>query len=348
MPNNRTYWAIVAAGFSKLGETTYTEAHGCQSCGFNVNFDLEEFFELGQIAIYENTENIPEVEVTIDKVLDGYPLLYHLATNGATGNTISARQNARTTMAYSIFGDTQDSASGVPVVECEVSGLYWSSLNYEFNVEGAFTESLTLVGNNINWKSSSFNFSGSIFDNTDIPLATTSGYGGIQRRQNLVFDSAGGGLDVNNQADVTDATILPPDIPGISSSGTNDKTAGVFGAHIQRISTSVDLGRDQIFELGRRGPYFRYATFPTEVRTEIEVLTTQGAGKNADENSEANLTNRTIKIKTQEGTFINLGTKNKLASYSVTGADTGGANQTVTYSYTNFNDMSISHPQQPS
>ena len=46
--------------------------------------------------------------------------------------------------------------------------------------------------------------------------------------------------------------------------------------HIQNISVSVDFGRENILELGRFGPYYKYATFPVEVTSEFEVIATEG------------------------------------------------------------------------
>ena len=61
-----------------------------------------------------------------------------------------------------------------------------------------------------------------------------------------------------------------------------------------------------------------------------------------------NLSNQVIRVATCEGTRIYLGTKNKLASVNYGGGDAGGGNVSVTYSYTNFNDMTVMHPQDPS
>jgi hypothetical protein len=48
-------------------------------------------------------------------------------------------------------------------------------------------------------------------------------------------------------------------------------------------------------------------------------------------------------IVTCEGTSIDLGHKNKLQSVNYTGGDTGGGNVTITYSYSNFNDLVVVH-----
>ena len=57
MANNRIYYAIQQVSFGKnsagrLG--TKTAAHGLQSVGITTTFNLEQVFELGQLAIYEN------------------------------------------------------------------------------------------------------------------------------------------------------------------------------------------------------------------------------------------------------------------------------------------------------
>lgn len=45
---------------------------------------------------------------------------------------------------------------------------------------------------------------------------------------------------------------------------------GSFGAHITTIKVSAKLGRDEINELGRRGPYHRFVKFPSDTTEEIK------------------------------------------------------------------------------
>jgi len=351
MPNSnqRIFWACQAVGISTCGSTSYTAVHGLQSVGITTTFNLEQVFELGQIAIYENVENIPDIEVTLEKVIDGYPLIYHLATRGFVADTLTGRSAVKCSVAMSIFGDTQNAASGVAISQAEMSGMYVSSLSYTFPVEGNCTEAVTLVGNNKRWLAEgSTDFEGTIFDNTDEPLALTSGTGGIQRRENVVFETNVITLDANNMIAATDATILPPDIPGIAGSGTNFPNAdGDHPAHIQGITVSTDLGRENLNELGRKGPYFRFVTFPVEVTCEIEVLSTTGDQVDALEAAASNITDRSIRIRLEDSTFLNLGTKNKLASVTYGGGDTGGGNVTDSYSYSTFNDLIVTHDQDP-
>lgn len=330
MSNKRVYYAVQQAGFSRCGLNTFTSVHGLQSLGINTRFNLEQVFEMGQLEIYHNSENIPDVEATLEKVLDGYPLIYHLATYPSTSASLSGRSNTKTTLGLSIYSDVQNSASGTPLAQCTMSGVYVSSLNYNIQVNGPATESVTVVGNNKFWNNT---FTPTSFTNNDSPLAVT----GVQRRQNIVFGSS--------------ASLLPQDIPGITSSGTNERdVGGDFGAHLSSIRVSTNLGREQLFELGRRGPYHRFVTFPIEVRTDIECISTAGDTVTADENANSNLTDRTLKFVMNDSTTLDLGSRNKLSSVTYGGANAGtnGGNATVTYSYSNFNSLSVTHSQDPS
>ena len=350
MPNNRIYYAIQQV---TLG-TTNIPVHGLQSVGLTTNFNLEQVFELGQLSIYQNVENIPDIEVTLNKVLDGYPLIYVLATEAgtainaslkATSPDLAGRQNARADMNLSIFPDTLTSATGTSFARVSCPGMYVSSVSYTFPVDGNFTEDVTLVGNDKIW---STNVAGQ-FDNNDEPSANE----GVNRRQHLQMS----------------ACRFPSQIPGITASGLNTQIGGGSGhnVHFQNITVSTDLGRESIFELGTMVPYHRYVTFPVEVTSEFEVIATSGDGINATEsgyytgdysfggvatvattgttNCDArfNLLDQKIYLETCEGTKIYLGTKNKLSSVNYTGGDTGGGNVTITYSYSNFNDFVVAH-----
>lgn len=345
MANKRIFYAVQQVGIAPIGITTFGSSHtihGLQSVGINTNFNLEQIFEIGQLEIYENVEQIPEVEITLEKVLDGYPLIYHLATSGSVTGTIAGRSNKKCQVALSIFSDDQDAASGTPLSQCVVSGAYVSSLNYNFPADGSFSESVTLVCNNKIWKTSAFTFTGQ-FDNTDTPRAI-SGSGGVNRREDFIYDTG-----------ASNYTILPPDVDGISSSGTNNLDGnGDYGAHVQSAKVSTSLGRDQLVELGRRLPYHRYVNFPVEVRTDIEVISTRGdmveGTEDGVEGDGSNLLHRHIRIKAREGTVLELGTKNKLSTVTYGNANAGakGGNATVTYSFLNFNTLTVSHPQDPS
>lgn len=355
MANNRIYYPIQQVAFRKPGTTVFREAHGVQSVAITTTFNLEQAFELGQLAIYENIEGIPTVEVTLSKVLDGYPLLYTLATaSDATGGALAGPQLAKrapaeTMVQLGIFPETVEAVTGAPTTYVEMSGLTVSSVSYNFPLEDNFSEDVTLAGNSKIWNTysdpgdcatpwtlASATGSPNFSDNADAPI----GSGGVNRRENLILATTTG-----EAADV-DYTYLPGDIAGVVS-GVKDATT-----HISNITVSTDLAREDLFELGSRSPYARTVTFPVEVTCDFEVTSVSGDLVNAIDDcggaatacsTAANLSDRRIRIAACEGTRIYLGDKNKLSSVSYGGGDAGGGNVSVTYSYQTFNDFTVLH-----
>lgn len=342
MTQNRIWWGVSALGIKAVGEAGgYTTVHGLQSVGTTTKIDIRKIFEIGQSEVYENVEELPDVEMTAEKVFDGYPILYHLATPDATSSSLLGRSNEKCIAAIALYGDTQDSASGSALAIMEMSGLFVNSWNAEFSVDGDAKESCTFVGNNKRWKGAGASFygtafDGTLFDNTDEPLAIT-GSGGVQQRENIVWDGASPSV----------VTCLPTDIPGMSSSGTNSLVGGVRGAHIQKISVSADFGREAMKELGQKAPYHRYMNLPVEVKTDIELISLSGDLISVTESAANNTSNQTIRVVLTEGLNVYLGTKNRLNNVSFGGADAGGGNATMTYSFTNSNFLTVTHPRDP-
>ncbi len=360
MANNRIYYPIQQVAFRKPGSNGTAgavEAHGVQSVSITTTFNLEQAFELGQLAIYENIEGIPDVELSMSKILDGYPLLYCLASASDADGTVldgpqlAKRAPAETLCQLGIWPETDESVSGAPTLYVEMSGLTISSVSYNFPLEDNFSEDLTLAGNNKIW--STYNdkdaegvtcnapwtrsgVAGQFGGNNDAPI----GSGGVNRRENMLFATTAG------QAVDSDYTRLPGDIFGVSESGVK---SGIV--HVSSITVSTDLAREDLFELGARSPYAKTVTFPVEVTCDIEVTSISGDLVNAVDDcgsaaacvTPSNLKDREIRIATCEGTRIYLGEKNKLSSVSYGGGDAGGGNVTVTYSYQTFNDFTVLH-----
>jgi len=268
-----------------------------------------------------------------------------------------------------VFPDTQDNASGTAVAAMMLSGAYVSALSFNFNVNGQFTEALTIVCNNKVWYSPGGHrgsgpsalsgwFDGSSFPNPDSPV----GIGGVNRREDILFGTGvpTGGSYSTNQDFGTDAngvrvfahtSNIPVQVLG-NSSGLNLRDADdEHLVHMLGWRVSSNFGRDELFELGRRAPYHRFVRFPTEVTSEIETMSMSGDAIEALEDGVYsdgnNLRNESIRIATREGTRINLGVKNKLQSVNLGGGDTGGSNQTITYTYTTFNDFTVLHTGDP-
>ncbi len=183
----------------------------------------------------------------------------------------------------------------------------------------------------------------------------------------------GSGVQRREEVDIR-RSVLPRDIPGITAFVASGIDAayvnGGFGAqgpgtaagvsqlignantdrvveHIQTITVSAALNRNDIFELGSKRPFVKVLTFPVEVTCSIEVITAGGDLVDAtsaidcgpDNTTESN----TIIIRTCDGMQVDLGDSNRLTSVEVGGGEAGGGNMTVTYNYSSFNSFNISH-----
>lgn len=355
--NNRIFYACQAVAISREGDTTLAAGdmvHGVQSVGMNTNFNLEQAFELGQIEIYENIEGTPDVEVTLEKVLDGYPLIYHMASSGIVGTAnsgLAARAAEKCDLRLGIFDEQSNNVAsasdnaGAAEVEIYCSGMFVSSVSYTVPVEGNSTESVTLVGNNKQWltggSASMLDGVVAAFDGADSPRAfgqANAPSGGIQRREDVLLSGC----------------ILPTSINGVVGSGYGnalDPSNNTPRIHVQNFTCSTDFSREDILELGRKTPYYRPPNFPVEVSTEIEAITISGDFVSAYElgdpalyntiDSGNNTSQEAIFLLLRCGYGFDLGGKNRLASLSYGGGDAGGGNVSVTYSYTNFNELDV-------
>ena len=326
--NQRIFYACQAVAIAPRGLATLAATnlvHGLQSVGMSSTFTLDQVFEMGQIAIYENIEEVADIEVTLEKVIDGYKLIYDLATEGACKTGVVPSSKVRTDVYLAVFDDGTSNATGVPRTVCMNSGMYVSSVSYSYSIDGSATESVTMVGNDRFWN----------VTHGAIAAAPTAIWGTVS---NSVFDTDTPLSGVVRRVDVD---ILNSTLPEEVLFQTGDDAVNLSkGAHIQSISVSTDFGQENIQELGRFGPYHRYATFPIEVTAEFEVIATSGDLISVS-GSHPNLQNRSITIKDTAGTILYLGTKNKLSSVSYSGADTGGGNATVSYSFSNFNVLTV-------
>lgn len=357
MANNRIFYACQAVAIVPSGVTPAAAhiAKGVQSVGINTNFSLEQAFELGQVEIYENSEEIAEVEVTIEKLIDGRKGLYSLAVGAspAAAGVVDASA-VKSDVYLAIYDDTASSVASTAaksVVWC--SGMYVSSCSWTYPVDGNATTSVTLVGNDKYWnngavassaKATYINDTGTggmwvnnlatAIDGTDTPAS------GLQRRHAGVRVE----IDMQSPAAAVLSTNLPLEVirqaPAASISSAEASKQSAVDAHLQNISVSADFGRENILELGRFGPYYKYATFPFEITSEFEVIATSGDLINVSGDAQ-NLTDQVITIADNAGTFLNLGSKNKLTSVSYSGGDTGGGNASITYSYSTFNDLKV-------
>jgi hypothetical protein len=301
-------------------------------------FTLDQVFEMGQIEIYENIEEVADIEVTLEKAIDGNKLIYNLASNGKCKTDVVAATKERCDVYLGVFDDGLSHATGVPRSVCFNSGMYTSSVAYNYSIDGTATESVTLVGNDRFWNANTAGVIGAT------PIAQwTANDGNLAR---AAISNAFDGTDTAPSGVVrrTDVDIARSTLPGIIKSQGGDDSSSEAGnssnLHIQSISVSTDFGQENIQELGRFGPYHRYATFPVEVTCDFEIIATSGDLINVS-GAHPNLGNHEIRIVDDAGSDIYLGTQNKLSSVSYSGGDTGGGNATVSYSFSNFNVLTV-------
>jgi hypothetical protein len=344
MPNNRIFYATQAVALKPQSAegsplSAWYFPRGVQSVGITTNFGLEQVFQLGQLELYENVENVPEIEVTINKAIDGTPCLWTLCMGGSTGITGANNKemvelaNNRVNFRLGVWPDTVSAATGAAAQYVDCSGMYLSSVSYTIPVEGNATEDITLVGNNKVWNSGYFGggfVSPGAFSSTGGSMTAPA----IARRykfnkiDSVVPTGAGGGIPIPE---------------------------GQTQPYLQNITISTDLGREAIYELGRMAPYHRYVTFPVEVTSEFEVIAASGDQVEANDFSSSvancatayrNLQNKSVRVVicgsgAGDALSIDLGSKNKLTSVNYSGGDTGGGNASVTYSYQTFNKLLI-------
>ena len=326
--NDRIFYACQAVVIQAPTGTAVSNTNvvrGLQSVGMSSNFTLDQVFEIGQLEIYENIEDISDVEVTLEKVIDGEPLIFNLASNGACKTDLVTASKNRCDVYLAIYDDATSNATGVARNVCWNSGMYTSSVSYSYSVDGNATESVTLVGNDKFWNSDA-NQTATNATSQYTLTGTDTGFTGT--------DTPNSGVVRRVDVDLS-ASTLPPVVEE-----QRGDLAGDNNLHIQSISVSADFGQENLLELGRFGPYAKFVSFPIEVTSEFEVIATSGDLKSVS-GAGTNTTNDPIIIKDSAGTVLNLGSNNKLSSISYSGGDTGGGNATISYSFTNFNSLLV-------
>lgn len=183
----------------------------------------------------------------------------------------------------------------------------------------------------------------------------------------------GSGIQRREEVDIR-RSVLPTDIPGIvqvnssgidaayvnggfgsqgpgTAAGTNqliaDANTDFIAEHIQTITVSFSVAREDIFELGSKRPFVKTPDFPLEATASFEVITAQGDLVDArsdidcgpDNTSESN----TIILRTCDGLQVDLGDANRLTGVDLGGGEAGGDNMTATYNYSSYNVFNVSH-----
>lgn len=301
MPN-RIFYA--SHGVSVGGFTV----QGAQSVSVNTNFDLEQVFQLGRLAIYENLQNDPDVEVTINKVLDGNGLIWDLAAT--TGSSIIENANDTTTIVLAVGDDAQ--AALVSAAAITMTGMYVNSVNYTLPVDGIFTEEVSFIGSHK-----------SLTGSVTAPAAVTAP--AVRRRQNL-----------------SSSSTLPSEVNGKNIS--NITISADFGREkLYKLGQFSPFHRFVNFPLEVTVTFdvIAKSTDSGVDGVAASLVTGNCAGPSYTEQP------IDIYICDHNGNTdyqFDLGSKCVLSSVAYSGGDTGGGNVTITYTYTTYNDLDIISP----
>lgn len=141
-------------------------------------------------------------------------------------------------------------------------------------------------------------------------------------------------------------------VPGAAGNTSNNRvkyrndysSSETLDLGIQNVSFSVDIGREDLFELGKKSPFFRAATYPIEVTADFEVLANSTTARFSPAGSSATkLTferDQTSNVTSDVAVAFNgynMGSGCRLVGTNYAGGDAGGGNATITFSYLGYN-----------
>jgi len=241
--------AVYNAGHGNYSKVTL---NGVQSVGFSSSVEFEQIFELGHLQIFENIEGSPTCEMTIERALpvNSNSMFEMFGTpagdfknysvnlgNFASDKGMTARLSVQSDGDVMTNTSTNNSTSNF-LYGFQING-FTSNYSISAQTDGAVTESLGIAGVDLIVMPS-----GSSTKDQMVKRGTADAVG-VFRRQDL---------DINKQYLAGGALVAPVHYYG----------------RVQSASISVDVGREDLLEMGRKGPYIRYASFPVEVTMDVE------------------------------------------------------------------------------
>jgi hypothetical protein len=324
MANNRIFWACQAV--TKDGNFLT----GVQAVGVNGNTPVTTLTDIGRPeSNFKFETKDKEFEVTISRVIDKSGSLFHTWTGkpikpGNIGWGGSGNNDIQSFDITILYGSDQVSNIGdASLASTTYHKCIITSLSYNFTVGGLITEDITLTSRRTTTSSSG---------SAGIPSAGSEQSGNIIKRQDVSFS-----------------------LPTMASNilGSDPLTVdgqSVYG--VQSINLSMDISYSRLNDTGKWRGYdnvnevnkFTFVDTPISVACNIAgIARSKVPGTTLGEGNQE-ITGSFDTITVSAGSFTwNLGDKNYLQDYSVSGGNTDGGNAEVSFTYVNENnDFSVS------
>lgn len=342
--------------------------HGVQSIDINTKFNNQQIMEFGQVDAYEISEDLSEVELTVTKVLDGYPLIYTTSTcsildsgflslglpGSKTSDKLISRLGNECGLHLGIFSEYDNTINEKnAITQVYMSGMKVSNIQYNISNNEAATETITFIGSHKEW------------DSGCMPVLIDSGNThSFQNWKEFLPDQPSGqpiiAVAKRENFDMKES-ILPASIIKTFNSKLNMLTtipekgngqnSGINNIHINSITINVSPSYEDLFELGKKSPFAKKLVLPVNVSCDVEILAISGdfvsvlsrGTKDLAQSSRTsgnNTTNETMVFALNNGYNFNLGNQNRLISVNYGGSVKGG-NSTIIFSYENLNNLYI-------
>ena len=320
MVNNRIFWACQAVTVDGIYLT------GVQAVGTSGDTPVKVLQDYGRPQSnfkYETKDKT--FEITISRVLNRTDSLFHtwsgkLLKPGNIGWGGSGNDDIQSWDITLLYGN--DTLSNIGDAGSLLSTTYHkcllTSLSYSLNADGLITEDITLSSRMVDTTS---------IGSTGVPSTGNEQSGNIIKRQDISFTLP---------SLVTE--ILGTDAP-LSVNGQS-----VYG--VQSINLSLDISYSRLNDVGVWRGYdnidelnkWTFVETPVSISCEINAIARSIApNKELGGANNENQANETISV--SAGSFSwDLGEKNYLQNYSVSGGDAGGGNAEISFAYTNENN----------
>ena len=319
MTNKRVFYATQAVLLDTAGTALGASdvIKGVQPVGINTTIDHRTIRDLGNPSPISILEGKPQVEASVERIIASVnDVIFPSSGGDLLADATHAKEYDMLLLVGEEAREQIDTSGASTQAELKLSYLQVSSVSYNFEVNGPFTESISFVGHNKEWS-------------TTRTFSSTGQLG---------FTHSG---DVARRSDYnTSSSVMPSEVEGT----------------IQGVSISFSLDRREVLDLGKRqgvssvsdSNKYKLLNIPVEIQTDITTVVKEKdfSGDITAQSFTNAPASKQLKIVLTIGgsnlTF-DMGSENYLNDVSRSGGEAGGGgNVESTYSYVNYNSFSIS------